>query len=76
MQQLAAPGACSHEALKSVMHATGIHHHRLEYGMAQDYTGMKSFDTTGNATALMRKYGVKRRVMSTAELLAIEPASR
>ena len=74
VQQLVALGAFSHAALKDVVQASGIEYHRLERGIAHYYTSQQSFDTAGDAAALMRKYGVARRVISTAELLAIEPA--
>jgi D-amino-acid dehydrogenase len=74
VQQLVALGAYSHSALKAVVSATGIEYHRLERGIAHYYTEQKSFDTAADAAALMRKYGVERRVVSTAELLKIEPA--
>ena len=74
VQQLVALGAYSHAALKDVVRATGIEYNRLERGIAHYYTEQKSFDTAGSAAALMRKYGVARRVVSTAELLKIEPA--
>ena len=74
VQQLVALGAYSHSALKDVVRATGIDYHRLERGIAHYYTEQQSFDTAGDAAALMRKYGVARRVVSTAELLKIEPA--
>jgi len=74
VQQLVALGAYSHTALKEVVDATGIEYHRLERGIAHYYTDQKSFDTAGEAAALMRKYGVARRVVTTSELLAIEPA--
>ena len=74
VQQLVALGSYSHEALKDVVRATGIDYNRLERGIAHYYTDAKSFDTAGDAAALMRHYGVERRVVSTAELLAIEPA--
>ena len=74
VQQLVALGAYSHAALKDVVRATGIAYDRLERGIAHYYTDAQSFDTAGDAAALMRKYGVERRVVSTAELLAIEPA--
>lgn len=74
VQQLVALGAYSHAALKEVVNATGIEYKRLERGIAHYYTDQKSFDTAGDATVLMQKYGVARRVVSTAELLAIEPA--
>ena len=76
VQQLVALGAYSHAALKEVVRTTGIDYHRLERGIAHYYTDTQSFDMAGNAAALMRKYGVERRVVSIAELLAIEPAFR
>src|SRR5207245_8353150 len=73
VQQIVALGAYSHTALKEVVQATGIEYHRLERGIAHYYTDQKSFDTAGDAAALMQKYGVARRVVSTSELLEIEP---
>ena len=74
VQQLVALGAYSHKALKAVVAATGIEYNRLERGIAHYYTDQKSFDTAADAATLMRKYGVNRKVVSQAELLAIEPA--
>ena len=74
VQQLVALGAYSHAALKDVVAATGIEYNRLERGIAHYYTDQKAFDTAAGAAALMRKYGVNRRVVSQAELLEIEPA--
>ncbi|WP_298933558.1 D-amino acid dehydrogenase [uncultured Ramlibacter sp.] len=74
VQQLVALGAYSHAALKDVVRATGISYQRLERGIAHYYTDQASFDAAGHAAELMRRYGVQRRVVSTAELLAIEPA--
>ena len=74
VQQLVALGAYSHAALKDVVAATGIDYQRLEHGIAHYYTDQQSFDTAGEAAALMRKYGVSRRVVSRDELLRIEPA--
>ncbi len=74
VQQLVALGAYSHSALKDVVSATGIDYNRLERGIAHFFTDQQSFDTAGDAAALMRKYGVDRKVISKAELLAIEPA--
>ena len=74
VQQLVALGAYSHAALKDVVTATGIDYQRLEHGIAHYYTDQKSFDTAGEAAALMRKYGVSRQVVSRDELLRIEPA--
>ena len=74
VQQLVALGAYSHAALKDVVAATGIEYNRLERGIAHYYTDQKAFDTAASAAALMRKYGVNRRVVSQAELVEIEPA--
>ena len=74
VQQLVALGAYSHTALKAIVNATGIQYHRLERGIAHFYTDQKSFDRAGEAASLMQKYGIARRVVSTAGLLEIEPA--
>ena len=74
VQQLVALGAYSHSALKDVVRATGIEYNRLERGIAHFFTTQQAFDTAGDAAALMRKYGVDRKVISKTELLAIEPA--
>jgi D-amino-acid dehydrogenase len=74
VRQLVALGAYSHGALKDVVRATGIQYQRLERGIAHYYTDQASFDAAGDAAVLMQKYGVQRKVVSTAELLQIEPA--
>ncbi|MDH4451509.1 MAG: D-amino acid dehydrogenase [Rhodoferax sp.] len=76
VQQLVALGAYSHAALKDVVASTGIQYKRLERGIAHYYCDPKSFDTAGDAAALMRKYGVNRQVISKEEFLKIEPAYR
>ena len=74
VQQLVALGRYSHAALKDVVGATGIEYQRLEKGIAHFFTDQKSFDDAAGEAALMRKYGVDRRVVSRDELLKIEPA--
>ncbi len=74
VQQLVALGAYSHAALKDVVRATGIEYQRLERGIAHFFTDAHAFDNAGRAAELMRRYGVQRELVSTAELLAIEPA--
>ncbi len=73
-EQIVALGAYSHRALKDVVAATGIDYNRLERGIAHYYTDQASFDSAGEAAALMGKFGVKRNVVSRDELLNIEPA--
>ena len=74
VQQIVALGAYSHDALKEVVAITGIEYHRLERGIAHFFSDQKSFDQAAKDCELMRQYGVDRRVVSTAELLQIEPA--
>ena len=74
--QLVALGSYSHAALKSVVASTGISYHRSTRGIAHYYTSQKSFDDAGAAAEVMRRHGVARRVVSTDELLRIEPALR
>jgi D-amino-acid dehydrogenase len=76
VQQLVALGAYSHAALKDVVRATGIEYQRLERGIAHYFTDQKSFDGAADAAALMRTFGVQRKVVSRDELLQIEPAFR
>ena len=54
----------------------GIDHHRLGRGTTRYCIDARSFNTVGDAAALVRKYGVERRAASTAEWLTIEPALR
>ncbi len=74
VQQIVALGAYSHAALKDLVQATKIEFNRLERGIAHFYSDQKSFDEAAQAVAVMRKYGVQRRLVSRAELLEIEPA--
>ena len=74
VQQLVALGAYSHAALKDIVASTGMEYNRLERGIAHYYCDQKSFDTAGEAAALMRKYGVNRQVISKEEFFKIEPA--
>ena len=74
VRQLVALGAYSHTALKEVVRSTGIDYHRLERGIAHYFTDAASFETAAESAEVMQREGVQRRVVSTNELLAIEPA--
>lgn len=74
VRQLVALGTYSHQALHDVVAATGIEYHRLERGIAHFYTDPAAFTAAGKAVDLMRRFGVERTVVGTAELLRIEPA--
>lgn len=76
VEQIVALGAYSHAALKDIVQGTGISYNRLERGIAHYYTDQKSFDAAAEAAALMRSFGVDRRVISPGELFALEPAYR
>lgn len=72
--QLVALGAYSHETLKAMVAQTGIEYQRSQRGIAHYYTDAASFDGAAAAAELMRRHGVRRRVVDRAELLRIEPA--
>jgi D-amino-acid dehydrogenase len=72
--QIVALGRYSHEALKNVVAQTGIEYQRLEKGIAHIFTDERAFAAAGDAARLMRRHGVDRKVVSTQELLRIEPA--
>ncbi len=74
VQQIVALGAYSHEALKDIVDHTGIVYDRLERGIAHYFTDQQSLDAAAGAAALMRRFGVERKVISRSELLQIEPA--
>jgi D-amino-acid dehydrogenase len=74
VQQLVALGRYSHAALKDVVRATGMEFARMEKGIAHYFTDQRALDGAAASAALMQKYGVQRKVVSTAELLQIEPA--
>ncbi|MDI1338696.1 D-amino acid dehydrogenase [Polaromonas sp.] len=76
VEQIVALGVYSHAALKDIVQGTGIVYNRLERGIAHYYTDQASFDAAAQAAALMRGFGVDRRVVSRSELFAIEPAYR
>jgi D-amino-acid dehydrogenase len=74
VQQLVALGRYSHAALKDVVRATGMEFARMENGIAHYFTDQRALDGAAASAALMHRYGVQRKVVSTAELLQIEPA--
>jgi D-amino-acid dehydrogenase len=72
--QIVALGRYSHAALKEVVSQTGIDYNRLEKGIAHIFTDERAFAAAAQAAALMRRHGVERTVVSSEELLRIEPA--
>jgi D-amino-acid dehydrogenase len=74
VQQLVALGRYSHESLKSLVAATGIDYHRLERGILHFFSSEKDFEAGAAGAELMRRHGVDRRVLSSAQVLEVEPA--
>ena len=72
--QIVALGRYSHAALKTVVEQTGIDYNRLQKGIAHIFTDERAFQAAHEAAQLMRRHGVDRNVVSTPELLRIEPA--
>ncbi len=72
--QIVALGRYSQAALSDVVDQTGIEYNRLEKGIAHIFTDERAFAAAADAAALMRRHGVQRDIVSTQELLRIEPA--
>ena len=70
---IVALGAYSHVALKELVVQTGIDYHRLERGISHFFADQAAFDSACELAALMQQFGVERKVISTAELLRLEP---
>lgn len=52
----------------------GIEYNHLERGILNFYRNQADFDDSQKAAGLMRDFGVDRRIVSTDELIQIEPA--
>ena len=72
--QIVALGRYSQEALKRMVDQTGIEYNRIEKGIAHIFTHERAFAAAGEAAELMRRHGVQREMVSTNQLLRIEPA--
>jgi D-amino-acid dehydrogenase len=70
---IVALGAYSHLALKALVAQTGIQYHRLERGISHFFVDQAAFDGACQLAALMQQFGVQREVISTSELLRLEP---
>ena len=71
---IVALGAYSHAALKALVAQTGIDYHRLERGISHFFATQAAFDGACELAGLMQQFGVQREVISTAELLRLEPS--
>jgi D-amino-acid dehydrogenase len=74
VQQLVALGRYSHESLKALVAQTGIDYERLERGILHVFSSARDFEAGAVGAAVMRRYGVDRRVLSREEVLRVEPA--
>lgn len=73
VRQLVALGRYSHESLQALVARTGIEYERLQRGILHFFTSQADLDAGAAASELMRRHGVDRRVLSRAEVLAVEP---
>ena len=71
---IVALGVYSHVALKELVAQTGIDYHRLERGISHFFATQAAFDGACELARLMQQFGVQREVISTAELLRLEPS--
>jgi D-amino-acid dehydrogenase len=67
-------GRYSHESLKALVGATGIRYQRLERGILHFFSSAADAEAGAAGAALMRRYGVDRRVLGRDEVLQVEPA--
>lgn len=74
VRQLVALGRYSHDSLKHLVAATGIEYQRLERGILHFFSSKADFEAGAAGAALMRRYGVDRRVLGRDEVLKVEPA--
>lgn len=67
-------GTYSRNSLQQLRAETGLHYDELTKGILHFYTSAKEFEAALEPAELMRQYGCDRKVISTAEAIAIEPA--
>ena len=70
---IVALGAYSHVALKELVAQTGIDYQRLERGISHFFADQAALDSACELATLMQQFGVQRKVISTTELLQLEP---
>jgi D-amino-acid dehydrogenase len=74
VRQLVALGRYSHQALQALVRQTGIEYQRIERGILHFFSTQADLDAGAQGAALMRRFGVDRRVLTRDEVLAIEPS--
>lgn len=64
----------SRSTLQALRAETGIRYDLVDRGILNFYSDPKEFEGSQQAADLMRQFGVNRRIVSTDEVIAIEPA--
>lgn len=64
----------SHETLRALRQSLQIEYNHLELGILNFYRDPKEFEGSQKAADVMRDFGVDRRVITTDEVIQIEPA--
>ncbi len=72
--QLVQLGRYSQQSMQELLAQTGIEYERLERGILHFFSSQADFDAGAEGAEIMRRHGVDRRVLSRAEVLAVEPA--
>jgi D-amino-acid dehydrogenase len=76
VQQLVALGRYSQDSLHEIVSQTGIEYSRLQKGILHYFTSQSALEAGANGAALMKQFGVLRTVLTTQEVVALEPALR
>lgn len=76
VRQLVALGRYSQETLDTLVRDTGVTYQRLQRGILHFVETAQDLDAAAAGAALMRRFGVDRRVLSRQEVLQVEPALR
>jgi D-amino-acid dehydrogenase len=72
--QLVALGQYSHSVHKDLVSQTGIHFDRLERGILHFFSTPQALKAGKDAAAIMARHGVFRQVLSTDQVVHLEPA--
>jgi D-amino-acid dehydrogenase len=73
-RQLAALTAYSHASLKALVDELALSYHRQTHGILNFFVDEADFRAAAESTPALVRAGIKRRLVSVDEMLAIEPA--
>ncbi len=74
VKQLVSLGRYSQTALHEIVADTGIEYQRIQKGILHYFSSQAGLEGGAAGAALMQHYGVDRRILDRAGVLAIEPA--